>query len=675
MASSGKRTRGPNKQTPWSRNTDDGVSVLRLALDTSDPLQRSRIEAMFEGAYVVTRALQRGVRDACRAYRAARHERAREPAAVRERLGLSRTALEHRAYDHINAAPHLRRFVTKALSMHLADAVWTSAERHLFADASGKRHGMPRIGRWFDFTRLPGRARSHTKANKWETFRLHGTLAGHRAAYTDRDGTFVQPRTLRPVQSKDWWRYQGPLAVVFSGLADNGTLVLPVRLPTAPSNQPILEHHLGDPSRWHRITLVRSRAPHADGGWRYEAHLMVLTQPYVSPSAAARRARVAIETADRSAGIDVNVSNVTVASHDTGAAMAVTRIERDAGQRERAWKQRKRERRRARALERSRRAANRAQYQLSKRQEKHARRLAAAGRPPIEMIPRGPRNARVDGVPLQSYRRDALSSTYRRTRAEHARDAQATSRARRDHARALAAEVVATHGYQLVVEDVSIVAWARSWGAALAAFSPGTLVSAIDREARAVGAIAGGEGGVVRASTRTTALSQHCPCGARVAKTLRERVHQCPACLLTADRDAVSAVLASFVTLVTRGDPSSAQVDYLASVGALPEIRRVLQASSSSSSSPSSYDGWQDTLSESNGRSARDGSFIAWMTPTPGTRETLPCAAVARRNAGTARCSTRNETGLGQTTSERTSMRTGMSPRYGPTRAYLRDNS
>jgi len=670
VASSGKRTRGPNKQTPWARNADDGVSVLRLALDTSDPLQRSRIEAMFEGAYAVTRALQRGVRDACRAYKAAPHERALDPAAVRERLGLSRTALEHRAYAHLDAAPHLRRFVTKALSMHLADAVWTSAERHLFADGSGKRHGMPRIGRWFDFTRLPGRARSHTKDKKWETFRLHGSLAGHRAAYTDRDGAFVQPRTLRPVHAKDWWRYQGPLAVVFSGLANNATLVLPVRLPTAPSNQPILDHHLADPSRWHRITLVRSRDPHADGGWRYEAHLMVLTQPYVSPSTAERRARMAIETADRSAGIDVNVSNVTVASHDTGAAMALTRIERDAGQRERAWKQKQRERRRARALDRARRAANRAQYQLSKRQEQHARRLAAAGRRPIEMIPKGPRNERGDGVPFQSYRRDALSSTYRRTRAEQARDAQAASRARRDHARTIAAEVVATHGYQLVVEDVSIAAWAASWGAALAAFSPGTLVSAIDREARAVGAIAGGAGGVVRASTRTTALSQHCPCGARVSKSLADRVHQCPVCKLTGDRDAVAAVLASFVTLVTHGNPSSAQVDYAASVDALREIRRLLRSSTSSS-----YDGWQDTLSESTGRSARDGSSFAWMTPTPGTRELLPRAAVARRNAGTARCSTRDETGFGQTTSERATMRTGMSPRYGPTRAYLRDNS
>ena len=55
-------------------------------------------------------------------------------------------------------------------------------------------------------------------------------------------------------------------------------------------------------------------------------------------------------------------------------------------------------------------------------------------------------------------------------------------------------------------------AWAAAWGRALAALSPGTLLAAIDREARAVSAITGVDGGVVRAATWTTALSQHCPC-------------------------------------------------------------------------------------------------------------------------------------------------------------------
>ena len=100
MASSEKRTRGPNQNTPWSRNPDDGMSVVRLALDTGDPVQRRRLESMFWTGYQVRRALQRQARGACRAYWAAPHERAAGAAAVRERLGLSRTAFEHAAYAH-----------------------------------------------------------------------------------------------------------------------------------------------------------------------------------------------------------------------------------------------------------------------------------------------------------------------------------------------------------------------------------------------------------------------------------------------------------------------------------------------------------------------------------------------------------------------------------------------
>jgi hypothetical protein len=613
---------------------------------------------MFRAGYTIRRAIQRDARDRARAYWAATHERAREPAAVRDRLGLSRTALEHAAYAHLDAAPHLRPFVTKALAMHLADGVWTATERHLFADARGRRHGMPRVGRWYDFTRLPGRARSHTTANKWETFRLCGTLAGHRAAYTDRTGDFVQPRHLRPIHSNAWWSYDGPLAVVFTGLAD-GPLVLPVRLPTAPSNQPILDHHLADPSRWHKIDLVRRRDPSSPGGWRYEAHLMVLTTPYVSPSTASRRARVAIEAIDRTAGIDVNVSNVTVASHEQGRAFRVNRIVRDATQQQRDRSRSRRERRRQRALDRSRRAMNRAQYQLSRRQDKRARRRAAAGLPPVDVVPMGPRKARTDGVPLQSYRRDPLSASYRRGRAAQAADAAAAAQARRDRSRQVAADLVATHGYHLIVEDASISAWSRSWGRAVAAFSPGLLMAAIDREARAVATVAGGSGGVCRAATYATALSQHCPCGTRVTKHLADRVHHCPGCQLRGDRDAVAAVLASFVVFAQPGQVRSAHVDYAAAAEALPEIQRAL-------SHPCA--GWQDTLSESTDLSAREGSFLAWQTSTPDS------VAVARRIVGMAPCPTLNETGFGQTTPERARMRTNMAGKHDPA-SYLRDTS
>jgi hypothetical protein len=309
-------------------------------------------------------------------------------------------------------------------------------------------------------------------------------------------------------------------------------------------------------------------------------------------------------------------------------------------------------------MDRSRRALNRQSYQLSRRQEKRARRRAEAGIPPVEVIPAGPRLARADGVPLAHYKADRLSARHRRLRAAHTADAASAAQARRDHARTIAAGVVATHGYQVVTEDVHLPAWSASWGRAVAAFSPGTLTAAIEREARAVAAFAGHRGGLERASTRTTALSQHCPCGERVPKRLGDRIHECSRCHLRGDRDAVSAILASFVVFTERGVPASARVDYPAARAALGQIRRALCPTSS---------GWQDTLSESTGLSARDGSFIAWWTPTPDP------VAVARRIVGTAACSTLHETGIRRTTAERARWRTNLY-RYGPN-GDLRDNS
>jgi hypothetical protein len=551
--------------------------------------------------------------------------------------------------------------------MHVADTVWTAVERHLFRDAKGARQGLLHVTRWFDFHRLPGRARSRTKVRKWETFRLHGSLAGHRAAYTTTDGRFGQPRRLRPIRRDpgSWWTYHGPLAVVFTGLPE-GDLVLPVRLPAAPSNQATLDHHLADPDRWHKVDLVRRRDPNAAGGWRYEAHLAVLVQPYASPATVERRQVAARETAARQAGIDVNVSNLTVASHVAGDDLRITRIERDGGERARTEARERRTSRRQRQLERSRRAQNPAQYALSPRQEERARQRAAAGLAPRQVIPAGPRRARANGRPVLAYRKDRLSRRYRHLRARAASAAAAETQARRDHARQVAAAVVREHGIGFTVEDCDLRGWSRGWGRALAAFSPGTLVAAIQREAAAVAAVAQRPGGVARAATRTTALSQHCLCGARVAKTLADRVHYCPQCGLCGDRDAVAAALAAFVVFATAGQPRSATVDVDAARASLYRVRtrRVLAATL-----PFAVLGRQDAPSESNAHSARDGSFVA----DPG-RTSDREVVVARRTVGTALRSTPDETGLrGQTTSDRTQMRTNLSSRCGS--PQLRDSS
>jgi hypothetical protein len=379
--------------------------------------------------------------------------------------------------------------------------------------------------------------------------------------------------------------------------------------------------------------------------------LIVLTTPYVAPKPRARREAAARATAERTAGIDVNVSNLTVASFERGHDLQITRVEREARARERGRRRARADRHRQRALERSRRSANRDQYHLSKRQAKRARRRELAGRSPQQVIPGGARKSRSDGKPLQSYRKDQLSRSYRRGRAAQAAEAASATRARRDHARQVAATLVQQHGFQLTVEDCDVSAWSAQWGRSLAAFSPATLLSAIEREAAAVAHLAGSSGGVLRASTRTTALSQHCLCGRRVAKPLSERVHACPACGLRGDRDAVSAALGAYVVFANRAEPSSATVDFDAARASLYDVR----------TREAMYDtlayavrGRQDALSESTAHAARDGWSVAE------TGRTLPWV-VARRNVGTAPCPTPDEPGpRGQTTSERARTRTNL---------------
>ncbi|MGH3563277.1 MAG: transposase, partial [Mycobacterium sp.] len=216
--------------------------------------------------------------------------------------------------------------------LHVADEVWETVDRHLFADSSGRRHGPPRVGSWWDFTRLPGRARSHTKTTPtWETYRLVGTMDGHLAAYRHPQlpvsvstalgaakqpaGTSIlcQPARL-PAPAKptsgSWWAHDGVLAVLFTGLA-GGDVVLPVRLPQGAGQWAHVCHFLADPAVWHKIDLVRVRDRKAPGGWRYYAHLLVHQSRYQSSATRARRGEI---PAGRRAGVDANVSNLALAS-------------------------------------------------------------------------------------------------------------------------------------------------------------------------------------------------------------------------------------------------------------------------------------------------------------------------------------------------------------------------
>ena len=568
------RRRGRSKAPNFKY--DGPVAVIRLELDVADARVRQRLERQWAAVFRLRRALQRDAAARCRAYWAARRERSADPKALRERLGLSRKAVEATAKRHIEASGWMRDHLTKAVGLHVADEVWQTIDRHLFTDSAGRRHGAPRVGSWSDFTRIPGRARSHTKAAPtWETWRLVGTLDGHLEAHrharlpaavttaaeaaTQPAGTSIlaQP-TVMPAPARpggSWWDHAGPLAVVFTGLP-GGDLVMPVRLAQGAGRWGHLHHFLADPAVWHKIDLVRVRDRKAPGGWRYYAHLLTHQAGYQSPSTQARRAAT---PTGRRAGVDANVSNLALASFPAAhpEQLAIDQICCDTAQQQAATRAAKQARARQRALDRSRRNTNADQYGPSARQRKRAQRRAANGLPVKQVTnPGGTRAARADGVPLRAYRRDTLSQRYRRIRCDHAAESRSASQAKQARARHIAARIVGTHGNTITVEDTNISTWARLWGKRIALFSPGMLVAALASECQATG------GRLDRAGTHTTAMSQHCLCGQRVGKTLAQRTHRCPHCGLHADRDVVSAALAACVELTDPDDPATARVDY-----------------------------------------------------------------------------------------------------------------
>ncbi|MGI5144523.1 transposase [Streptomyces sp. CA-106110] len=595
---SARRFRGKNKGKRWTRGDGTELAVIRLPLEVRRLDSQLRVEQLYWAMWSVKRALQRDARAAVDAYWAGDVRRDVDAKGWRVELGLSRAGMERRGYRHMERSRHLGRHVTKALVMHQADEVWEGVSRHLFPDESGRRFGRPRTGTWWDYTRIPGRARSHTTARKWETFPLHGTLAGHLDAYRHRDldqaittpeqaaglppttSVLAQPRRMpqptrpRRVETGDvsakgkpktraatWWDHTGPLALVFTGGADSqrGDLVLPVRLPSGAGRWPRLVHFLNNPETWHTVDLVRRRDASSPGGWAYEAHLMVLTSGYASPATKARRAAAA--DLNRVGGIDGNVSNLSVVSFpDTfdpaDGQVHSTRVELTDAERAALEKARRKERGRKRALDRSRRATNPGQYAPSKRRQARAARRKTAGLPERHVhVPGGARAANKAGVPKQAYRRDTLSAGYRLDRARLA-EAAATTAAAKDHrARRIAERIVGAHGANLTVEDCDIRTWFRLWGRALQATTPGRLIAAIGKECEKT------SGRLLRASTFTTKLSQTCLCGDQVRKSLADRAHTCTSCGLVADRDMVSAALAAHVRVQNPDDPSTAGLD------------------------------------------------------------------------------------------------------------------
>jgi hypothetical protein len=276
------------------------------------------------------------------------------------------------------------------------------------------------------------------------------------------------------------------LAVVFTGLP-GGDVVLPVRLPQGAGQWAHLCHFLSDPNIWHKIDLVRVRDRKAPGGWRYYAHLLVHQNGYQSLATRARRAEI---PTGRRAGVDANVSNLSVASFpdEHPEQLVAGQFCCIAEQQNAAQRAATKARARQKALDRSRRNTNADQFGPSARQQKRAQHRATKGLAAKQITnPGGPRHARADGVPLRAHRHDKLSRSYQRTRDDHTSEARAASQAKHARAREVAARIVATHGSSITVEDCSISTWARLWGKRIQLFSPGMLITALARECAAVG--------------------------------------------------------------------------------------------------------------------------------------------------------------------------------------------
>jgi hypothetical protein len=257
------RRRGKSKAPNFKY--DGPVSVIRVELDVTDPAVRRRVERQWGAVFRLRRAIQRDAAARCRAYWAAHHERVQDPTMLRERLGLSRKGTEAAAKAHIEASGWMRDHLTKAVGSHVADEVWQTMDRHLFADSSGRRHGPPRIGSWWDFTRIAGRARSHTKASPvWKPIGWSAPWMGTWQRTDTRVCPTGWPRRRRPPTSQreprcwpsrahlaapvrpasgSWADHDGALAVVFTGLP-GGDLVLPVRPPQGAGQWAHLCHFL-----------------------------------------------------------------------------------------------------------------------------------------------------------------------------------------------------------------------------------------------------------------------------------------------------------------------------------------------------------------------------------------------------------------------------------------------
>ena len=559
------------------------VSTFVVSLDTSDAHARKRLQSLYFTMFNLRRALQRDAQRLCRTYWARKEERhALGWKFVAEELGLTRQGFEQLAREHARNSRWALDHVSMALVSHMAAAVFEDTVRHLWSDNAGKRHGALHVTAPHQFATIHGRARSHTSVNKWETFRLYGTLEGHFDAYghgalgkpTLADVAKLSPgsavlrqHTMTTPGPTKWSTYTGPLVMVFAGGSHSNQteLQLPVRLPQGRGQWDRVVHFLAQSELWHKIDLVRRADSSQPGGWRYEMHLLVLSAGYTS---AKNHALLEAAPTDRRACVDVNVSNLAVVSVDASHHDPRSTLVRvDVGERDRLVRAAAKQRRGERRVDRSRRASDAQQYAKSQAQVKRDERRCARGlRGVTDSTPRGGRLTTAAGVPSRAYRHDQLSATYRDLRQRRGERARAQSLTKHTHAHDVAVQLVATHGTHWLIEDCNLTTWAKLWGKSLHAFAPGMvtaeLTALVDRRG----------GCFVKVATGPTALSSHCLCGQRVKKDLSTRTHRCGTCGFRGDRDLVASALGTCVVCTDPSDPFSARVDYTRAAALLAEI-------------------------------------------------------------------------------------------------------
>ena len=254
------------------------------------------------------------------------------------------------------------------------------------------------------------------------------------------------------------------------------------------------EYALTNPQAWKSVAIVgRKTLVGYKVRWVYEAHLGVALEPWRP----VERYKEAIS--DRRVGLDLGVSSLGIVTVDTTGVMSAELIRAGVEDKVKRKDARLIARRRARALERSRRANNPDAYHKGK----------------TGKLSRGSRKA---GVRL------VASNNYMKLLTAQADTARALAQDRKRQINTLANHIISEHGINIVTENITVSSWTRLWGGSVGEEAPATLMRTIQREAKRAG------GTWTEVNTYTTALSQHCICGKRTPKLLKQRVHECLGC-------------------------------------------------------------------------------------------------------------------------------------------------